>query len=104
MKNYPTDLSDNQWQFIKKALQLGERKRKHNLRSIWNAIHYLVKTGCQWRMLPLNFAKWQLVYYYYKKWSDLEQFDLLLSKLRECVRLKKGQKAEASLGYWTAKV
>ena len=34
MKKYPTDLSDNQWQFIKKALQLGERKRKHNLRTI----------------------------------------------------------------------
>ena len=49
-------------------------------------------------MLPLNFAKWQLVYYYYKKWSDLEQFDLLLSKLREHVRIKNGQKAEASLG------
>jgi transposase len=98
MKKYPTDLSDNQWQFIKKTLQLGERKRKHNLRTIWNAIHYLIKTGCQWRMLPLNFAKWQLVYYYYKKWSDLEHFDLLLSKLREHVRVKKGQNAEASLG------
>lgn len=98
MKNYSTDLSDNQWQFIKKTLQLGERKRKHNLRSIWNAIQYLVKTGCQWRMLPLDFAKWQLVYYYYKKWSDLEQFDLLLSKLRERVRVKKGQNAQASLG------
>jgi transposase len=98
MKTYSTDLSDNQWQFIKKTLQLGERKRKHDLRSIWNAIHYLVKTGCQWRMLPLNFAKWQLVYYYYKKWSDLEQFDLLLSKLRERVRVKLGQEAQPSLG------
>ena len=98
MKNYPTDLSDNQWQFIKKTLQLDERKRKHNLQSIWNAIQYLVKTGCQWRMLPLNFAKWQLVYYYYKKWADLEQFDLLLSKLREHVRVKMGQNAQASLG------
>jgi putative transposase len=98
MKNYPTDLSDNQWQFIKKTLQLDERKRKHDLRSIWNSIQYLLKTGCQWRMLPKDFAKWQLVYYYYKKWSDLEQFDLLLSKLRECVRVKMGQNAEASLG------
>jgi transposase len=98
MKNYSTDLSDNQWQFIKKTLQLDERKRKHNLRSIWNAIQYLVKTGCQWRMLPINFAKWQLVYYYYKKWSDIEQFDLLLSKLRESVRIKKGQNAQESLG------
>jgi transposase len=98
MKIYPTDLSDNQWQFIKKTLQFSERKRKHDLRSIWNAIQYIVKTGCQWRMLPVNFAKWQLVYYYYNKWCDLEQFDLLLSKVREHIRKKKGQNSQASLG------
>jgi transposase len=98
MKIYPTDLSESHWQFIKKTLQFTDRKRKHDLRSIWNAIQYLVKTGCQWRMLPANFAKWQLVYYYYKKWSDLEEFDLLLSKLREHIRIKKGQNPQESLG------
>ncbi|RYX81525.1 IS5 family transposase [bacterium] len=95
---YPTDLSETQWQFIKKTLQFGERRRKHSLRSIWNAISYLLKTGCQWRMLPTNFAKWQLVYYYHKKWSFLECYDLLLSKLRETVRIKMGQNSEAGLG------
>ena len=98
MKTYPTGLSESQRQFIKKTSQLDDRKRKHNLRSIWDAIHYLVKTGCQWRMLPSGFAKWQLVYYYYKKWADLAQFDLLLEKLRERVRVKMGQDAAASLG------
>nr|WP_315201630.1 transposase [uncultured Flavobacterium sp.] len=48
-----------------KTLDLGNRKRKHSLRLIWNAINYLVKSGCQWRMLPSDFPKWQLVYYYY---------------------------------------
>ncbi|CEN47944.1 Uncharacterised protein [Capnocytophaga canimorsus] len=43
MKNYPTDITDNQWQFIKKTLNFNERKRKHDLRTIWNAIMYLVK-------------------------------------------------------------
>ena len=95
---YPTDLRETQWQFIQKTLELGTRKRKHSLRLIWNAINYLVKSGCQWRMLPSNFPKWQLVYYYYSKWSYLEQFDLLLSKLTERVRLNKGQNAQASLG------
>ncbi|WP_419803398.1 transposase [Mucilaginibacter sp.] len=57
-------LSETQWQFIKNILQLGGRKRKYNLCSIWNAINYLVKTGCQWRMLPVGFTEWQLVYYY----------------------------------------
>lgn len=49
-------------------------------------------------MLPSNFPNWQLVYYYYSKWSYLEQFDLLLSKLTERVRLNKGQNSQASLG------
>lgn len=98
MKNYSTNITDNQWQFIKKTLNFNNRKRKHNLRTIWNAIMYLVKTGCQWRMLPNDFPKWELVYYYYRKWANAEDFDLLLSKLREKVRLKRNQKSEPSLG------
>ncbi|MFD2285819.1 transposase [Pedobacter petrophilus] len=95
---YPTNMSDSQWQFIKKTLNLCSRKRKYSLRIIWNAIHYLVKTGCQWRMLPSDFPNWQLVYYYYKKWSDLCQLDILLEKLCEKVRFGLGQNAEPSLG------
>jgi len=95
---YSTDLSNTQWQFIKSSLNIADRKRKYNLREIWNAIIYLVKTGCQWRMLPLNFPKWQLVYYYYSKWVALEMFDLLLEKLRNKVRVKMGQNSDASLG------
>lgn len=95
---YSTDLTDAQWQFIKSSLNFKERKRKHDLRTIWNAIHYLVKTGCQWRMLPINFPKWQLVYYYYTKWANLEIYDLILEKLRSKVRVKMGQKEDASLG------
>jgi len=59
---------------------------------------YLMKTGCQWRMLPGDFPKWELVYYYYSKWANAEDFDLLLSKLREKVRLKLNQNREPSLG------
>lgn len=49
-------------------------------------------------MLPLNFPKWQLVYYYYKKWADTDQFDLILEQLGSKVRLKMGQEANPSLG------
>ena len=96
--NYPTNLTDKQWQFIKKELNIQDRKRKHDLREVWNAIFYLVTTGCQWRMLPNDFPKWQLVYYYYRKWSDVEEFDLLLSKLRGKVRVNMGQNEHPSLG------
>jgi len=67
---YSTDLTDKQWQVIEKFLDDKERKRKHSLRSIFNAIFYLVKTGCQWRMLPSDFAPWNTVYYYYRKWKN----------------------------------
>lgn len=93
---YPTDLKETQWQYMEKFLLMQARKRKHNLKEIWNAIFYVVKTGCQWRMLPTDYPKWQLVYYY--KWSSLQEFDLLLGHLRERVRLKRGQNASASLG------
>ncbi|MFK8274010.1 transposase, partial [Capnocytophaga canimorsus] len=71
---------------------------KQALRTIWNAIMYLVKTGCQWRMLSGDFLKWQLVYYYYSKWANPEDFDLLLSKLREEVITKRNQNKVPSLG------
>ena len=95
---YSTDLTDAQWDNIKNYLIGKERKRKISLRSVWNALMYVVKTGCQWRMLPKNFPKWQLVYYYYRKWIDAELFDMILEKLRSKVRVVKGQKARATLG------
>ena len=49
-------------------------------------------------MLPSHFAPWELVYYYYRKWSSLGEFDLLLNKLREEVRVRNGQNPEASVG------
>jgi len=97
-KMYPTDVTDAQWQIIKNTLDPETRKRKHPLRSIWNAIMYVIKTGIQWRMLPSNFAKWQLVYYYFRKWVNEELFDALLDKLRARLRVRMGQQGKASLG------
>jgi transposase len=58
--NDPTDITETQWQYIKKKLHIQERMRKHELREIWNAIFYLVKSGCLWRMLVF-FWRWQSV-------------------------------------------
>ncbi|WP_288160103.1 transposase [Bacteroides acidifaciens] len=70
MKQYSTNLTDKQWQVIEKIINPQERKRKHSLRNIMNAILYLLKTGCQWRMIPRNFAPRESVYYYFSKWSN----------------------------------
>ena len=63
---YPTDLSDTQWNAIVQLID-DNRNRKYPLYLIWNAIFYLLKTGCQWRMLPKDYTNWELVYYYYQK-------------------------------------
>jgi transposase len=95
---YSTNLTDAQWNNIKKYLDSSNRKRKHGLRSVWDGLMYLLKTGCQWRMLPKEFPQWQVVYYYYRKWVDLEVFDLILDKLRAKSRVNRGQKAQPTLG------
>jgi transposase len=56
MTNYSTNLTDSQYGAIVQIIG-GTRKRKHPLREISNAVFYLLKTGCQWRMLPCDFPK-----------------------------------------------
>lgn len=95
---YSTDFTETEWQYITKELNLQTRKRKYDLRMIWNAIFYLVKTGCQWLMLPKEFPKWESVYYYYRKWDSLDVLDLLLDRLRGRVRVERSQNMEPSVG------
>jgi transposase len=66
MNIYPTDLTDSQWQVIQN-IQNDNRKRDYDLRKIWNGIFYLLSSGCQWRMFPLEYAPWSVVYYYFKR-------------------------------------
>lgn len=93
MLNSVFQLTDSQWEVVQKIIP-DTRRRKHSLRLIVNALLYVVKTGCQWRMLPPCFPKWQLVYYYFRKWKREETILLLHDKLTEWVRVKKGKRAE----------
>ncbi|MBB4070716.1 transposase, partial [Salinibacter ruber] len=69
-KRYSSDLTDSQWETIKLYFTT-ERRRRHDLRrDILDAILLSPKTGCQWRMLPGEFAPWQTVYYYFRRWRE----------------------------------
>ncbi|MDR2929141.1 MAG: transposase, partial [Cytophagaceae bacterium] len=68
MRKYPTDLTDSQYGTILSIIG-DKRKRRCSLNEVLDAIFYLLKTGCQWRMLPSDFPKWQRIYYYFRKWS-----------------------------------
>ena len=97
MTNYLTNVSDSGWQIISKYLDT-ERNRRYELREIVNAILYVVKTGCQWRMLPGDFAPWKTVYYYFSVWKKGEIFEIIHEDLVEKVRAMKGRKEEPTVG------
>jgi putative transposase len=70
-KVYPTDLSEKEWELIAPLLPVrkeGGRPATYNWWSILNVCFYLVKTSCQWRMLPVDFPKWKTVYHYWRRW------------------------------------
>jgi putative transposase len=96
MQVYPTDLTDNQWSKIEKLFDT--RKRKHSLRVIMNALLYITKSGIQWRMLPKEYPKWQLVYYYFRKWTAEGLIEEMHEILRSLCRIQSGRQASPSLG------
>ncbi len=98
MSNYPTNLTEKQWQVIKNLVEPKERRRKKSLREIINAILYIVKSGCQWRMLPKDFAPWQTVYFYFRKWKFEGLFEEMMHHLRSLVRISYGKKSSPSIG------
>ena len=98
MTHYPTDLTEKQWQVIKNILEPQARNRKHSLKEIMNAILYINKTGCQWRMLPSDFAPWQTVYYYFRKWKLEGVFEEVMDTLHAFIRKQAGRQESPSLG------
>ena len=86
--SYPTNLNDSQWSAI---LSVLNDKRKHSLREIFNAIFYMLKTGCQWRMLPKDFPKLQLIYYYFNKWKLEGLIEEIKERIRDLTRKNAGR-------------
>ena len=93
-KNYPTDLTDAQWEklsaFLPTPQPLG-RPLKWEMRLIINAIFYVVKSGCQWRMLPHDMPPWQTIYYHFRKWSADGTWLLIHQALHEQIRRDVGK-------------
>jgi putative transposase len=69
-KRYPIDLTDAEWKAIEPLLPRPAatgRRRVTDLREVLNAIRYLVRSGCEWRMLPVHFPPWQTVYWWSRR-------------------------------------
>ena len=95
---YASDLTDEQWALIEPFLpetKSGSRKGGRppcDRRVIVNGILYLVRSGCQWRMLPQEFGKWPTVHHCYRTWRRDGTLARIHDALREKVRVKAGRK------------
>ena len=100
-KAYPTDLTDQEWWEIKDlvpAPKHGGRPAIHSRREIVNAMFYVLRTGCAWRMLPHDLPPWQTVYYYFRTWKRSGVFKKAHDALRKEVRQHSGKNPEPSAG------
>ncbi len=101
---YPSDLTDAEWTvldpLIPRARKAG-RPQKYSKREILNAIFYLVRSGCPWRMLPHDLPPWRLVWHYFAHWKKQGVWAALNDALRDVVRLKHGKKKPRLLRYST---
>jgi putative transposase len=100
-KAYQTDLSDAEWsclEFHLPAPKATGRPKMHATREILNAIFYVVRGGCAWRLLPNDFPPWQTVYHYFRFWRLDGTWERMHSALRERVRVRLRRNPHPSAG------
>ena len=98
-KAYNSDLTNSEWAilapFIPPALP-GGRPRKHDMREVLDAIFYISRGGCAWRLLPHEFPPWQTVYHYFRAWRKAGLWEQIHSVLRGRARVLAGREAQPS--------
>jgi putative transposase len=92
---YPSELTNRQWQLIRQLFPQRKRlgRRPIDRRRIINAILYVARTGCQWRMLPKDFPNWSTVYGIFWRWRNDGTWQRIHDALREKVRRAVGKKS-----------
>src|SRR3954453_16599144 len=69
----------------------GGRRRTKNLRAVLDAIFYLLRTGCQWRLIPRDFPAWGTVYHYFRAWKKGGVWGCIQAALYEQTRMQEGR-------------
>ena len=89
-RSYPSDVSDEEWDFCLPYLTLMNEQapqRKYSLREIFNALRWLVRAGCPWRMMPHEFPPWPAVQQQTRRWIRAGSFEAMAHDLRLLLRL-----------------
>ena len=94
---YPSDVSDEEWALCAPYLVLMREdapQRIYPLRTMFNAVRYLVRAGCGWRMLPNDFPPWAMVHQQTQRWIKSGRFEMMAHDLREVLRVAAGREAQ----------
>ncbi len=99
-QKYPTDLTDEQLEFIKEFLPVsnGQGRPPLNIHEVLNAIFYVVVGGIAWRMLPNDFPCWKSVYHYFRSWRQSGDWERIYNALHKLERERQGRHKEPSAG------
>src|SRR3954447_25321239 len=101
-KPYPSDVSDAEWQFVVPYLCLlpeDAGQRVHDLRDVFDAARWLVRSGSPWRYLPADFPPWQAVYQQPRRWLAAGCFEAVVHDLRAVLRFAAGRDLRAVLRF-----
>src|SRR5262245_24264224 len=96
-KPYPSDVSDAEWEFLVPYLTLMREdapQREYTLRDVFDAVRYVVKTGCQWDFLPHDFPPSTAVYQQARRWVAAGVFEDIAHDLRMILRLVAEREAQ----------
>ena len=96
-KAYPSDITDEEWAFVSPYLVLMSEtapQRRHDLRDVFNALRWLVRTGAPWRMLPHDCPPWAAVYQQTQRWIAAGVFATMVHDLRVLLRVASGRKRQ----------
>jgi putative transposase len=100
-KTYPSDLADAEWSLLEPHLPGPNRRgrpRLHSPRNILDAVFYVLKSGCQWRMLPREFPPWKTVFHYFRTWRIDGAWERVNREMRRRLRERLGREPEPSAG------
>ncbi len=98
---YPTDLSDAEWRVVEPYVPTSQatgRPRIHSWRELLNAMFYIVRSGCAWRLLPHEYPPWKTVYHYLRQWRLDGTWERMHTARRERVRRQAGRHPQPSAG------
>jgi putative transposase len=100
-KPYPTDLSDAEWTYLESHLSAPKatgRPRIHSPREILDAIFYVLRSGCPWRLLPHDFPPWKTVFHYFRVWRIDGTWERINRAIRERLRVRLKRNPQPSAG------